>query len=138
MPCSSSSGTQNQNACVWNVLGGSSSSWVSITSCFGRPRRWYASTCSVTDTSPNDSSTPSMAVPEVWARVISVIVELLTCVYHFSANGCTRATRSARSSSDTQERLAHVQVDGALVDGAVARSCSTVPSTWPVSVSTIG
>ena len=58
-PSSTGGDGTNQTASVSNVAGGRSSATVSSTAPSRVDFRWYATTCSVTETRPNDSSTPA-------------------------------------------------------------------------------
>ena len=77
-----------------------------------------ATTCSVTETAPKLSSSPSRRSVRS-GSTISVVVSFLTCVYQSPANGST--TRGARLEVELahEVRLAEVEVDRALVDRRV-------------------
>ena len=83
--------------------------------------RWYAITCSVTETRPRWSSTP--AIPAVRSvSSIAVSLSFCTCVYQSTPTGSTTATRPLRIEAAHEVLLAEMEVDGALVHGRDRRA----------------
>ena len=119
-PASSSPSTY-QSAWVGKLVSGRSSATMSITRGRTRRLRWKAITCSVTDTSPKNSSMP--IPPPTGSSRLAAIRSMNTSVSFF---GCVYQSPSKRL-DDRPPRLdvelAHlvgapqVQVDGAGVDG---------------------
>ena len=118
-PSSSRPPGQNQTASVSKVTSGRISGTTSSVEPSRIAFRWYAITCSVTETRPNWSSTPATRV--VRERLLD---RGLGVLLHLGVPVDARRARRRPFAVDVVERanevlLAEVEVDGALVDGRV-------------------
>ncbi len=91
----------NQTASVSNVVGGSSSGTVASVAPSAIAFFWYATTCSVTETRPKESSNPHRRSTRSGSS-IAVVVSFFACVYQSPSNGSTTARIAWRSSSRTR------------------------------------
>ena len=96
----SSSPSVYQSPWVRKFCSGSSSATMSITSWSLSRLRWKAVTCSVTETAPKVSSTPSARRLRS-ARSTKTSVSLRAWVYQSPSKGSTTARRASMSSSRT-------------------------------------